>query len=182
MHDGDDSGSGAVSGNISGGIGDWTRRLRKQPVTRIDHADAIDANAVDSEVGFAAEHVRRYIASAGQDDGWDGPKPILILYTKGRKSGVYRRHPLLMYEHHGERFVIGSKGGDDRPPAWLVNLRADPNVHVRVMAQSYAARAEVVGDVERAAMWPALIARYPMFSSYQAATQRQIPLVRLVAA
>ena len=165
-------------------LGDWTRRLRKEPArkvaTIVDQVDAIDTDVLDSAIGFAAEHVRRYIASAGEDDGWDGPKPILILYTKGRKSGRYRRHPLLMFEHQGQRFVVGSKGGEDQPPAWLINLQSDPLVHVRVMAAVYSARAELVSDAARAAMWPTLTRRYPMFAEYQAATTRQIPLVRLI--
>ena len=79
-------------GTISGGLADWTRKLRKTPHIDVDYIDAIDANAADSEVAFAAEHVRRYIASKGQDDGWDGPRPIVILYTKGKKTGRMRRH------------------------------------------------------------------------------------------
>ena len=163
-----------------GNIGDWTRRLRTQPPTAVQYVDAIDANALTTVVGFAAEHVRRYIASAGADDGWDGPRPILILYTKGRRSGGVRRSPLLFFERGGERFVIGSKGGDDKPPAWFLNLRDDPQVHVRVMADAYAAQAQILDDAQRDALWPELIARYPMFAQYQAATARPIPMVRLV--
>ena len=168
-------------GTISGGLADWTRKLRKTPHIDVDYIDAIDANAADSEVAFAAEHVRRYIASKGQDDGWDGPRPIVILYTKGKKTGRMRRHPLLCLEHGDERFVIGSSGGEDHDPAWMVNLRADPRVHVRFMAALYEADAEVLGEVDRAAVWPELIARYPMFAEYQKSTARQIPIVRLVA-
>ena len=168
-----------------GTFADWSRRLRERPTAEpaagagVD-VEALDASALEGSVRFAAEHVRRYIASSGMDDGWDGPKPILILYTKGRKSGVYRRHPLLMYEHGGERYVVGSKGGSDRPPDWLLNLEADPDVHVRVMEALYPARAVIVPDATRAALWPDLTARYPMFASYQASTARQIPLVHLL--
>jgi deazaflavin-dependent oxidoreductase (nitroreductase family) len=161
-------------------VGDWTRRLRREPSRVVEYVDEIDRNALATEVGFAAEHVRRYIASNGADDGWEGPRPILILYTKGRKSGGIRRSPLLFLEHGGERYVIGSKGGDPKHPAWFLNLLGDPDVHVRVMADVYAARAEVVDDATRARIWPELVARYPMFAQYQAATTRQIPLVRLI--
>jgi len=161
-------------------VGDWTRRLRRESSKAVEYVDEIDRNALATEVGFAAEHVRRYIASSGADDGWEGPRPILILYTKGRKSGGIRRSPLLFLEHGGQRYVIGSKGGDPRHPAWFLNLLGDPDVHVRVMADVYAARAEVVDDATRARIWPELVARYPMFAQYQAATTRQIPLVRLV--
>ena len=177
---------GNAGSSARGHIGDWTRRLRREPsIAETPPAMAtqvhpLDAAAIDSAGGFAAEHVRRYIASAGEDDGWDGPKPILILYTKGRKSGELRRNPLLFFEHGGARFIIGSKGGDAHHPAWFLNLLADANVHVRVLAELYAASAIPVDAQVRAQLWPLIAQRYPMFADYQASTQRQIPLVRLV--
>ena len=163
-------------------LGAWIARLREQnpKLTVKDSLDAIDREALDNAVGFAAEHARRYVATDGADDGWDGPRPILLLYTKGRRSGAVRRNPLLYFEHQGRRYLIGSKGGDDRHPEWYLNLLADPRVHVRVMADVYEAHARTLGDHERAALWPALVARYPMFDDYQRATTRQIPVVELV--
>jgi deazaflavin-dependent oxidoreductase (nitroreductase family) len=167
---------------VEGGLGDWTRQLRKAPAdtseTSVrDRVDAIDAVALDNEVPFAAAHARRYVASDGEDDGWEGPRPILILYTKGRRSGAVRRNPLLYVEHDGHRHVIGSKGGVDGHPSWYLNLRDEPRVHVRVMAEVYEADARTLDDDERAALWPHLVAGYPMFAEYQARTQRQIPVV-----
>lgn len=164
----------------TGGLGHWAQQLRGDPTTSVAaYVDAIDAGALDSEVGFAAEHARRYIATAGEDDGWQGPRPILVLYTTGRRSGRVRRNPLLFLEHGGDRFVIGSKGGADGHPSWYLNLVDEPRVHVRVMAEVYEARAEVLDDEARARVWPTLVERYPMFADYQARTARQIPLVRL---
>ena len=134
---------------------------------------------VDSAVPFAAEHARRYIASNGQDDGWDGPRPILLLYTTGKKTGVIRRNPVLFFDHEGERFIIGSKGGDAAHPQWFTNLVANPEVHIRVAAVFYAAIAEVVEEGVRAQVWPILTAHYEMFAAYQLRSDRQIPLVRL---
>ena len=141
--------------------------------------DPIERDALDSAVPFAAEHARRYIASAGADDGWDGPRPILLLYTVGRTTGAVRRNPVLFFDHGGERFIIGSKGGDVQHPQWFTNLVANPDVYIRVDTDFYRAVAEVVADEARAAAWPSLIARYEMFAAYQARTERQIPLVRL---
>ena len=141
--------------------------------------DAIDAEALDNAVGFAAEHARRYIATDGADDGWGGPRPILILYTTGRRSGRIRRNPLLYLEHGGERYLIGSKGGADHHPEWYLNLCAEPRVHVRVMAEVYEADARTIGGDEREALWRELVVRYPMFDDYQQATAREIPVVHL---
>jgi deazaflavin-dependent oxidoreductase (nitroreductase family) len=161
-------------------LSDWTRRLGGETPSPAAFVHAIDEQALDNEVGFAAAHTRRYIATNGEDDGWDGPRPILILYTMGRKSGQVRRNPLLYHEHDGERLVVGSKGGDPAHPAWYLNLIADPSVHVRVMAEVYAATAEVLTPSERAEVWPRIVAGYPMFAGYQKRTEREIPIVRLV--
>lgn len=173
-----------------GGLRDWVGRLGEDGAAAggDDTASSghevhpLDAEALDSEVGFAAAHARRYVATNGEDDGWDGPRPILVLYTRGRRSGRLRRNPLLYLDHGGDRFVIGSKGGAPGHPSWFLNLCDDPAVHVRVGADVYPARAEVAGPELRAAVWPHLVSGYPMFADYQARTEREIPLVRLVPA
>src|SRR5262245_4989067 len=134
-------------------LGAWIARLRERdPDATVRSAlDEIDREALDNAVGFAAEHARRYIATDGEDDGWDGPKPILILYTTGRRSGQVRRNPLLFFPHDGGRYLIGSKGGDDRHPEWYLNLVAHPRVHVRVMAEVYEADARTLDAEARVA-------------------------------
>ena len=163
-------------------LGAWIAGLREQDATASLKAavDEIDRAALDNAVGFAAEHARRYIATDGAEDGWEGPRPILILYTTGRRSGQLRRNPLLYFERDGERYLIGSKGGDDHHPEWYLNLVAQPAVHVRVGAEVYEATADTLAEPERAALWPDLVARYPMFEDYQAATSRRIPVLQLV--
>ena len=158
----------------------WIAKLR-QPVAATSPVQLhpIERDAIDSAVPFAAEHARRYIATAGQDDGWDGPRPILLLYTTGRRSGDIRRNPLLFLEHENERYIVGSKGGADAHPLWYLNLRDDPRVHVRVNDDFYPAVAELLTGAERSRIWPVLTARYTMFADYQSNTPREIPLVRL---
>ena len=141
--------------------------------------DPIERDALDSAVPFAAEHARRYIATAGEDDGWEGPRPILLLYTIGRKSGAVRRNPLLYFEFEDQIHIIGSKGGSAEHPLWFRNLVAQPSVHIRVRDRFMVARAEVLRAIDRAVVWPHLIERYPMFGDYQQHTEREIPLVRL---
>jgi deazaflavin-dependent oxidoreductase (nitroreductase family) len=171
----------------SSDLGAWTRRLRREPALELQPAAlqavaAIDAEALDGAVGFAAEHVRRYIASGGRDDGWEGPRPILVLYAPGRSSGRFRRLPLLYVEHEGRRYIVGSKGGAPRHPDWFMNVVAEPRVFVRVFEELFEARARVLDDAEHDALWPLVTARYPMFGEYQQATPRRIPVVELVPA
>ena len=163
-------------------LGSWIARLREpDPSASVkDRMDAIDRDALDNVVGFAAEHTRRYIATNGADDGWEGPRPILILYSAGRRTGQLRRNPLLYFERESRRYVIGSKGGAPTQPERYLNVMAQPNVHVRVMADVYAATARTLASDERATLWPELVARYPMFGEYQAATDREIPIVELI--
>jgi deazaflavin-dependent oxidoreductase (nitroreductase family) len=158
----------------------WTAKLKERvDVPHSVELDSIERDAIDGAAPFAAEHARRYIATAGKDDGWEGPRPILLLYTTGRRSGGIRRNPLLYLEHEGERFVVGSKGGAAANPLWFLNLLDEPRVHVRVDADVYPAVAEVLSADERAHIWPILTQRYEMFGDYQARTEREIPLVRL---
>ena len=162
-------------------LGAWIARLREADATLglKDALEAIDRDTLDNAVGFAAEHTRRYVASDGQDDGWDGPRPILILYTTGRSSGRTRRNPLLFFEHDGHRYVIGSKAGTTGTLRGT-STSSPTRVHVRVAASVYAAQARTLDDAEREAIWPRLVERYPMFAGYQNATARPIPVVQLV--
>jgi deazaflavin-dependent oxidoreductase (nitroreductase family) len=160
---------------------EWTARLREpwSPDGDEIQPHPIETTATDTGVPWAREHARRYIASSGQDDGWDGPRPILLLYTRGRTSGALRRFPLLFFSHDGERFVIASRGGDVRNPDWFLNVVADPHVYVRVDGDFYEADAEILDEAERATLWPLVTERYPVYAGYQQNTGRTIPLIRL---
>jgi deazaflavin-dependent oxidoreductase (nitroreductase family) len=162
-------------------LGNWAKALLDGPPTVLDTSTLhpVEAAAVDSAAGFAAEHARRYIATNGQDDGWEGPGPILLLYTRGRRSGEIRRNPVLFFEHDGMRLVMGSRGGFPKDPAWVLNIQADPNIHVRVFDDFYAATATTLSPEERARVWPELTSRFPVFAEYQERTSRVIPLVRI---
>lgn len=103
----------------------------------------------------------------------------MVLYTVSRRTGRTHRNPVLCFEHGDERYVVASLGSAPRHPQWYLNLVSEPRVHVRFGADLYEADALTVDDAARAALWPELTARYPMFAEYQANTDRQIPLVWL---
>jgi deazaflavin-dependent oxidoreductase (nitroreductase family) len=108
--------------------------------------------------------------------------PTLLLRTTGRRSGA-RRTNALVYVGHGEDYVVvASKGGDDRPPAWLLNLTAEPNVEVQVGRERRPATARVVDhdDPDFAHLWRlANDNNGGRYDGYQSKTERQIPLVAL---
>jgi deazaflavin-dependent oxidoreductase (nitroreductase family) len=108
--------------------------------------------------------------------------PCLMLRTTGRKSGQTRTNALV-YATDGERYiVVASKGGDPRAPAWLLNLRANPDVEVQIGRTRFAASATEIrpDDPDYARLWKLVNDRNAnRYDAYQAKTTRQIPLVAL---
>jgi deazaflavin-dependent oxidoreductase (nitroreductase family) len=100
---------------------------------------------------------------------------VVVLTTRGRRSGERRRTPLLAYEDGARLVLVASFGGAPTNPHWFGNLTADPNVEVD--GRPYTAR--VAADEEHATYWPRVVERYPGYAGYQAKTSRKIPLVVL---
>ena len=106
--------------------------------------------------------------------------PVLLLTTTGRKSGKERTVPLL-YLRDGEALVVvASYGGDDRSPAWFLNLSDNPAVTVEIDGERRPMTASVVDAETKARLWPGLLAMYKQYEDYQRKTDRDIPVVRLV--
>ena len=127
-----------------------------------------------------APHVERYLATNGEDGyHWRNGTEILILFTKGRKSGEERSHALIFREHGGAYLVVASKGGTDTPPAWFVNLEADPNVEVQIKGDRFRATARVATPAEKPEMWAKMAEVWPDYDEYQTKTTREIPVVVL---
>jgi len=127
-----------------------------------------------------APHVERYLETNG-DEGyfWRNGTEILILFTRGRRSGQQRSHALIFREHDGAYLVVASKGGSDTPPAWFVNLQADPDVEVQIKGDRFRARARVATPAEKPAMWAKMVEAWPDYDQYQTKTSREIPVVVL---
>ena len=128
---------------------------------------------------FGEEHTRKYKETDGQEGhDWQGTQ-TLLLTTKGRKSGEPRELPLI-YGKSGDVFlIVASKGGADTPPAWYLNLEADPNVELQVWGDRFKAKARTATSEERAAMWPTMTAEWPAYDDYQKKTDREIPIIVL---
>ncbi len=106
-------------------------------------------------------------------------QPLLLLFTRGRKTGKRRTHPLIFLED-GERLVIvASKGGYPKHPDWYGNLVANPDVEVQIGPRREARRARTALGDERSALWPRLVALYAPYADYQTITEREIPVVVL---
>src|SRR5919106_1086171 len=77
---------------------------------------------------FAADHVERYEGSGGTEATTIRGMPVVVLTTRGRRSGKLRKSPLMRVEHDGMYAAVGSLGGAPKNPVWVYNLRANPDV------------------------------------------------------
>lgn len=128
---------------------------------------------------FGQEHVDKYKATDGQEGhDWQGTQ-CLLLTTKGRKSGEPRELPLIYGKSGEDYLIVASKGGADEPPAWYLNLQADPTAEVQVWGDRFKARARVATPEEKAEMWKTMTAEWPAYDDYQKKTDREIPIIVL---
>ena len=127
-----------------------------------------------------AVHRPLFRLTKGKVGGRGGGMPVLVLTTTGRKSGARRSSMLTSPLRLGESIVlVASRGGDDRNPDWLFNIEADPEVEVEIDGRSAPMRARVADAAERADLWPRIVADHANYGSYQAKTEREIPVVVL---
>jgi deazaflavin-dependent oxidoreductase (nitroreductase family) len=129
---------------------------------------------------FYPVHRRIYIMSGGLVGHRSPMGPMLLLTTTGRRSGEPRTTPLLYMPDGDDYLVVGSNGGRDRPPAWLLNLEASPTAQVQVRRKKRPATAQVLRGEDAAALWPRLTEHYNGWAYYQQLTDRELPVVRLV--
>jgi deazaflavin-dependent oxidoreductase (nitroreductase family) len=128
---------------------------------------------------FGQDHVDRYVSSDGEEGHeWRGTT-TLILTTTGRRSGEERSTPLIYQRHGDDYLVVASKGGSPQPPAWYLNLQANPEVRVQVKGDRFAARARTARPDEKPELWQTMTAAWPAYDEYQTKTDREIPVVVL---
>jgi deazaflavin-dependent oxidoreductase (nitroreductase family) len=129
---------------------------------------------------FGQEHIDRYIETDGEVGyEWENGTTILLLTTTGAKSGQERVAPLIFVERDGVPAIVASKGGAPEPPAWYVNLRANPEVKVQIKGDVFTARARVATPEEKPEWWAVATAAWPAYDDYQRKTDREIPVVLL---
>ena len=139
---------------------------------------ALEGEYVPSPSGWVRQQVETYERTGGKEGATlrDTGLPVIIVTTKGHKTGTIRKIPLMRVEHDGEYALVGSMGGAPKDPVWVRNLRADPRVAIQDGPAPFDAEVrEVTGD-ERATWWERAVAAFPPYAEYQQKTERTIPV------
>ena len=124
-------------------------------------------------------HLKIYIWSSGRIGHTIRNLPVLILTTKGKKTGLPRSKALMYLPYGNDFVVIASNLGQAQHPAWWVNLQAEPTATVQVRNEYQAVRAREADGEERERLWNAIAEKNPDYDQYRAWTSRRIPVVVL---
>ena len=123
--------------------------------------------------------IEEFRANGGKVGGYFEGTTLLLLHTKGAKTGLPRTNPLA-YLPDGDRFVVfGTKSGAPTDPDWFRNLVADPDVTIEVGTRTIPVRAVVVTGCERDELYARQAERRPVFAEYERKTARKIPVIAL---
>ncbi|SDT24621.1 nitroreductase family deazaflavin-dependent oxidoreductase [Microterricola viridarii] len=128
---------------------------------------------------WARKQAEEYERTGGSDANLLRNKPIIVLTTKGAKTGALRKTALMRVEHDGRYAVVASKGGAPDHPAWYFNMVAEPHVELQDgdVRRDYLAR-ELAG-AEREEWWARAVEAWPDYANYQLKTERVIPVFLL---
>jgi len=126
-----------------------------------------------------ASTIAEFRANGGKVGGPFAGRTLLLLHTKGAKSGQERVNPVA-YVRDGDHYVvIASKGGAPTNPDWYYNLVANPVVTVEAGTEKFEARAAVAAEPERSRLYAEMVKVMPGFADYELKTTRKIPVVVL---
>ncbi|MGW1067690.1 nitroreductase family deazaflavin-dependent oxidoreductase [Streptomyces aureus] len=131
-----------------------------------------------SPTQWVRDQVELYESSGGTKGTtlMDTGMPVIILTTRGAKSGKIRKTPLMRVEHDGRYAVVASLGGAPKHPVWYHNVVSDPHVELQdgPERKEFTAR-EITGE-EKDRWWERAVAAYPPYADYQKKTDRVIPV------
>ena len=131
---------------------------------------------VPSPAKWVRDQVELYEGSGGTEGTTMRGLPVILLTTKGAKSGNIRKTPLMRVEHDGSYAVVASQGGAPKHPVWYFNLLASPEVELQDGPSRWDMAAREVTGEEKAIWWARAVEAYPDYADYQAKTDRQIPV------
>ena len=137
------------------------------------------ADYVPSPIGWVREQVEVYERSNGAEGTTlrETGLPVIIVTHRGNKTHHIRKTPLMRVQDGDAYVLVASQGGAPKNPVWVHNLRADPNVEIRDLAELFQMRVrEVEDDAERERLWTLCVAAFPPYEEYKNRTSRRIPI------
>jgi deazaflavin-dependent oxidoreductase (nitroreductase family) len=131
---------------------------------------------------WARKQAEEFESSGGTRANTMRGLPIVLLTSRGARSGKLRKTPLMRVESAGRYAVVASLGGAPKHPVWYYNLKAEPHVELQdgPVKQDLVAR-ELTGD-EKAKWWEIAVDAFPNYADYQRRTDREIPVFVLESA
>jgi deazaflavin-dependent oxidoreductase (nitroreductase family) len=137
------------------------------------------AKYVPSPADWVREQVELYESSGGTEGTTllDTGLPVIIVSHIGNKTGAIRKTPLMRVKEGNSYVLVGSQGGAPKDPAWVHNLRINPDVEIRdkTVVEPMRVR-EVEDEAERSRLWNLAVAAFPPYAQYQDRTARRIPV------
>jgi deazaflavin-dependent oxidoreductase (nitroreductase family) len=128
---------------------------------------------------FIRMHTFFYKLTGGRFGSQMGEYKILLLTTKGRKSGTEFTTPLGYFDHQDGYLIIASNGGNKNHPDWYYNLKSDPRVKIQIKDKVIQTQAEILNGQTRDPIWERIVAEAPQYGEYESRTDRLIPVVWL---
>jgi len=125
--------------------------------------------------------IEEFRSNGGVVGGQFEGAPVLLLHTKGAKSGKERINPMMYLDYEGKRYIFASYAGAPTHPDWYHNLVANPDVTVEAGTETYEATATPVSLEERDRIYPVQANLFANFAEYETLTTRKIPVVELTA-
>ncbi|MEU7469054.1 nitroreductase family deazaflavin-dependent oxidoreductase [Streptomyces sp. NPDC044984] len=129
-----------------------------------------------SPTQWVRNQVELYESSGGTKGTTLQGRPVIVLTSRGAKSGKLRKTPLMRVEHEGRYAAVASLGGAPRHPVWYHNVKADPHVELQDGPAKWDMTAREVTGEEKAEWWKRAVAAFPPYADYQEKTDREIPV------
>ena len=136
---------------------------------------------VPSKAKWVRDQVEKFEATEGAEANTlpGSDHPIVVITSRGAKSGNLRKNPVMRVERDGVYVAIASYGGSDEHPEWYHNFVAHPEVELQDGPVRKTYRAEPVEGAERADLWDLAVRTWSTYASYQEKTEREIPVFKL---
>jgi F420H(2)-dependent quinone reductase len=161
-----------------------TIRNSPRPLTlsrpgQYDPCVGLSGTYVPSATPWVREQVDLFERTNGSEGNTMLNLPIIIVTSRGAKSGSIRKTPLMRVEHESLYVAVASQGGSPTHPVWYYNLVAEPHCEVQDGANKSDRTARLLSGAERSEWWDRAVAAYPPYAEYQTKTTREIPVFLL---